>query len=239
MKKLRRKFRSYISKYPKIYIPLARHVRKRGNNILSKSTEMVVEGFPRSGNSFVEAALIFSQKRELVLGHHTHTAAHVILAVKQSVPCLVLIRAPREAARSLIMLAPDTIDAKMALREYITFYETIEPFRYGFVIGEFNILTKSFGAIIEELNTKFEMDYLDFDHTKENVLEIFTILDNLSTLRGNAPDGVEQYSLLATVEMKNAREKKKLEIDKQFDDLDLAPLLNKCERIYENYCKTL
>jgi hypothetical protein len=61
LKKLRRRIRTFLSDKPEVYIPLARILK--GDFIVNKKTEIVIEGYPRSGNSFAEAAFRFSQTR--------------------------------------------------------------------------------------------------------------------------------------------------------------------------------
>src|SRR5437773_3659904 len=81
-------------------LPLA---RARGrNHPIGPDTEIVIEGFPRSATSFAVAAFRLAQDREVVVGHHVHSPAQVIEAVRRGVPAIVLVREPEEAALSFL-----------------------------------------------------------------------------------------------------------------------------------------
>ena len=64
---------------------------------------VVIEGFPRSGNSFARRAFIMAQDETFDvtrIAHHLHVPAQVIRAARWRIPTLVLIRRPKDAVLS-------------------------------------------------------------------------------------------------------------------------------------------
>ena len=104
-RKLKYRVRQYLGLYPFLFLPAARLLgnRRRREFLVSPSTDLVIEGFPRSGNTFAVAAFVLSQPRPVRIAHHHHVPAQVIYAVKRGIPVLVVVRKPDDAVLSLVM----------------------------------------------------------------------------------------------------------------------------------------
>jgi hypothetical protein len=116
----RRCFRNAIALRSRLYMALARQGGKDG--LVDRSTELVIEGFPRCANSIAEAAFRLAQERPVRLAHHAHAAAHVLAAVEAGVPTLVLVRDPDQAVPSMIARNPDTYRPEDGYGEFMAFY---------------------------------------------------------------------------------------------------------------------
>ena len=81
-----------LSRYPAVASRAAR-MWNIGTPV-DDGTDVVIEGFPRSGNTAVFAAFSVAQPSEIRIAHHTHTPANAIAGVRRGLPVLVLIRAP-------------------------------------------------------------------------------------------------------------------------------------------------
>jgi hypothetical protein len=204
---LRRSLRQRLSVSP-WYLPIRRLVATSSDN-LTADTELVIEGFPRSGNTFAEAAFRKASDRPVKLAHHSHAAAQVVQAVKWKLPCLVLIREPVEAARSLLMHHPETVSEESSLREYSSFYETIKPARAGYVLARFDTLTRDVGVVIDAVNRRFGTAFERLSHTPDMELAIFDMVDELGRLRGTTVGEKEPYSPRASQDSKLRREGEK------------------------------
>ncbi len=204
---LRRALRQRLSVSP-WYLPIRRLVASSGDN-LEPDTELVIEGFPRSGNTFAEAAFRRAAGRPLKLAHHSHAAAQVVQAVKWKLPCLVLIREPIEAARSLLMHHPDTVSEESCLREYSSFYETIKPWRAGYVLARFDTITRDVGQVIAAVNARFGTSFERLAHSPAMELSIFDMVDELGRSRGTTMGETEPYSPRVSQESKLRREGEK------------------------------
>jgi hypothetical protein len=165
---------------PAVYFGLYRLLRTRQDltRAVSPDKLVVIEGFPRSGNSFARRAFIMAQGEGFDvtrIAHHLHVPAQVVLADRWGIPTLVLIRRPKDAVVSLVIRDPISVD--QALRYYISFYETAEKFRDAYVLGRFEDVTEDFGSVIQRLNDKFGTTFSLFRHHEENVNELFAGMD--------------------------------------------------------------
>src|SRR5205814_3293356 len=90
--------RTFLGRYPAIALPLLR--ARGGDGFLAPirdETEVVIEGFPRSGNTFAVAAFHYAQRpRDVKIAHHAHVPAQLLSAVRLGLPAVVLVRDPEE-----------------------------------------------------------------------------------------------------------------------------------------------
>lgn len=176
--------RSFLSLYPNLFFPLVKLIGKQPNRAVEKDTEIVIEGFPRSANSFSIGAFEFAQRRPVRLASHLHAPAQIIRAVHLSIPTLVLIRKPVDAVisfKSLELEVSDTnsyispglsISLKNYLKFWISFYTRIKPYKDYYVIGLFDEVIQDFGLVIEKINSNFNTNFFIFEHTENNVKNI-------------------------------------------------------------------
>jgi hypothetical protein len=169
--------KTLVAPHPGLALPLARWRARRGHGeAVGPGTELVIEGYPRSGNNFALAAFRLAQGRPVRVAHHTHAPATVMVAVRRSIPALVLIRDPEEAVLEFVIRRPELSPAG-ALRGYIRFYRPLLPYRGGFVVGAFSEVTTDFGAVIRRVNDRFGTAFAPFEHTEENVRACFRAIE--------------------------------------------------------------
>lgn len=156
--------------------------------IITPGHDIVIEGYPRSANSFAVRAFLFDNGWQSVkIATHSHCAAQIVLAIKWNIPTLVLIRSPEKAVVSLLALGiqqkffqADKMTRKEKLRwtkyytsEYSRFYKTIQPYGDKYVLAEFKEATENFGQVIRRFNEKFYTHWSEFDSTEKSVKKIF------------------------------------------------------------------
>lgn len=163
--------------HPAVFFSLFRLLRTREDLAargVTLDTQLVIEGFPRSGNSFARRAFIMAQNDPQIknhIAHHLHVPAQVVRAARWQIPTLVLIRRPRDAVLSLVIRDPISVD--QALRYYLSFYETVEKYRDAYVLGLFEEVTEDFGQVIRRINDKFGTTFSLFRHDEANVSKLF------------------------------------------------------------------
>jgi hypothetical protein len=163
-----------MAQTPAIALPLA---RLRGHGVpFGPETEIVIEGFPRSANSFAVTAFARAQDRKAEIAHHVHAPAQVIAAARKGKPALVLIRDPEDAVLEYVIKKP-AITIGQALRGYARFYAPLLRYRSRFVTGSFEEVTTNFGAVIRRVNERFGTTFLEFDHTEEHARASLDELD--------------------------------------------------------------
>src|SRR5215211_5981100 len=112
----------YAGKHPSAFYGLYRLARKDQARVVTPDTQLVIEGFPRSANTFARVAFNRAQSGRVRIAHGLHVPAQVIRASTWRIPTLILIRKPKDAVLSFAIRDPISVD--QALRYYITFYET-------------------------------------------------------------------------------------------------------------------
>ena len=146
---------------PALFFPLARHWQRRGRlqpvHLLDARTDLVVEGFFRSGNTYAAHAIALASGDRLRLAYHSHAAATIKRAARRGVPILVLIRHPADAVTSNA-LKHDYVPMRQSLRAYINFYRAVLPWRAHFVAATFEQATGDINAVIERLNARFALE---------------------------------------------------------------------------------
>jgi hypothetical protein len=164
--------------HPAVYFNLYRLLRKDIARIVTPDTQLVIEGFPRSGNSFARRAFVMAQNESFDktrIAHHLHVPAQVVRAAQWQIPTLVLIRRPRDAVLSFAIWDPISVD--QALRYYLSFYKTVEKFRDAYVLGLFEEITDDFGQVIKRINDRFGTTFSLFRHDEENVRKVFADME--------------------------------------------------------------
>lgn len=187
------KLRTFSRQHPALFLPFSRWRwnRWRKKYCLDTSgpepaapqpimpdTEIVIEGFPRTANTFAHIAFKVAQTRPVKIAHHTHAAAQVIAGVRKSIPTIVLIREPEAAVISYLIGDFDPqITMRQVLHDYIAFYKPILPYQAHFTLAPFQEITSDYGSTIKRLNGKFGTSFDKFHHTDESVQRCFDLID--------------------------------------------------------------
>jgi hypothetical protein len=179
--KLEKWLQIHVGGHPAIYFNLVRLFRTRQDlrtRVVTPDTQLVIEGFPRSGNTFARRTFVMAQSENVDqkrIASHLHVPAQVVQAARWQIPTLVLIRRPRDAVLSFALWNPISVD--QALTYYRSFYETVEKYRDAFVLGLFEEITQDVGQVIKRINDKFETTFSLFLHNDENIGRVFADMD--------------------------------------------------------------
>ncbi|GJM04922.1 MAG: hypothetical protein DHS20C09_09130 [marine bacterium B5-7] len=222
--------RYWLGAYPSIILPLLSLKEKNRHRLVRADSHIVIEGFPRSGNTFAVAAFTFSQTDALHIATHLHLSAQVIKAVQLKVPTLLLIRNPKDAVSSLVIRDPH-ISILHGLKYYIKFYSALLPFRHSLLTATFEEATTDFGQVVTRLNRKFNTSFIPFDHQAENVRKVFDDLDS----RDQRDTGKKHVTETHVARPSQEREKKKRAIIEQLNDDIVCRWLKKAEQLYSDF----
>ena len=163
-----------------MYLPFARHKYPGPSpQVISSSTELVIDGYTRSATTFAVYALQLSQETPVRLAHHLHAPAQFIEAARRGIPALLLIREPQGAILSQLIREPG-VTLGDALVAYSRFYTCLLPYRDNLVVGEFEQVTHEFGRVVRRLNARFGTSFVEFVHTDANLRKCLEFI----TLRG-------------------------------------------------------
>jgi hypothetical protein len=148
--------------------------------VIGPDTELVIDGYQRSANTFAVYAFQSAQQQRVRLAHHLHAPAQLIEAARRQIPALVLIRDPEETILSHVMYEPNASFGS-ALVSYERFYSRLLPYREAFVVGDFHDITTDLGSVIRRVNERFGTSFQEFDTTDENVRRCFELIEERPT----------------------------------------------------------
>jgi hypothetical protein len=143
----------YWNQYKKKQLGMQAH-----ESIVNEQTELVIDGFQGSANSFATVAFKQSQTRPVFLSHHLHSPNQIIQAVKNDIPVLLTVREPEGAVLSLTSRWY-YISVESALKSYIGFYSKLKPYVDGCVISNFVQTTQHLDRTIEAINIRFNTNF--------------------------------------------------------------------------------
>jgi hypothetical protein len=151
--------RALLERWPPVYLRLAQR-RNPSRLLVGPGVDVVVEGFPRCGNTFLVAW--FEQSNpEIRIASHLHSHAHVRAALQQGVPTVVAARDPEDAVASEIVratAADGTTSPSRLLARYERFYRHAARWVDDLIISPFATTTASPGLVVAALRDRTGLD---------------------------------------------------------------------------------
>lgn len=172
------------------FLPLQRLLTPESarDRAITERTQLVIEGFPRSGNTFASKAFTLAQDRPVVVASHVHLPAQVKLAVRRRVPTMVLVRDPVDAAVSMAIADPHH-RVEHLVRYWTHYHQEVRPLSDEVLLVTFDEVTTDFGLVVDRLNDRFGTAFDRFEHTPENVAQVFAAIDE----KQRVVHGAERY----------------------------------------------
>ena len=220
-----KKTKFFLSKSSSLFLILFKIFRYNDRRIVNKKTNLVIEGFPRSANTFCYAAFKTIEPK-LSISSHIHLPVNVNLAFKKKVPCIVLIREPLDCIISFIIR--EKVDIKYAMEYYLFFHKNLKINYSNLLIVQFSTIVHDFSIVIKKFNSIFKENY------KIENKEIFTekVFDYVKEM--DMKDTGEKKINHNTVAIPSKERKKQK--DKYINLIKTNPnyslLLNQCSDIY-------
>lgn len=190
---------------------------------VTAETDIVIDGFPRSGNHFCTIAFLQSQPNSVKIAHHLHAPAQIIRAVKLGIPTIMPIRHPLDAVTSVKIRNPRLKPADV-LRTWILFHNRIKSVSGHIIIADFNKIIEDFGEIIKAANQQYGTSFTTFCHNDQNVRTVFRRIDELGRHYLNGKHSEAKTSRPTEVK-ERLKPKVKALVTKE-------PLLKEAEKIY-------
>jgi hypothetical protein len=117
---------------------------------VTRHTDVLIDGAPRSGNTFVRLA-IQAANPEMSVASHLHVPYGVLKANSWGVPVLVLIRDPGDAAASLVQVIRG-LSVSTALRHWLHYYGTLRESDFRGYVADFERVTTDLAGVIAQFN---------------------------------------------------------------------------------------
>lgn len=134
--------RYVLQRFPRLYISLARR-RNPHRSLINESTDLLLEGFPRSGNTYLLSWLTLANPN-LRVASHLHSVSHARVALRQGVPVVILLRPPKEALASEYLNRlgrNESISLRNLLYRYRHFYSQAIRYADDVVFSPFECTT--------------------------------------------------------------------------------------------------
>ena len=151
-----------------ITLPLAR----RNDIIVNHKTDIVVEGYPRSGNTFC-VALLYYLEPKLKIARHRHELGHLKYAIKLKKPIVCVVRNPLDSIISLHIR--EKLSISFCIEYYIKFHKYLYENRNYIYIIDFNLLIKEPTEVIKNINKATSLQLAEVvitEHATEDIKKI-------------------------------------------------------------------
>lgn len=119
------------------------------------SEDLVLEGFARSGNSFLHFALKL-WNRDVRVAHHTHLFCNVSHGLRHGIPCVVLIREPGPAVASMVSW-DGLLNGKLCLLGWMHFYQRLLPVIDRCLVIRFEEAVNAPDKCVNRINERFAL----------------------------------------------------------------------------------
>lgn len=192
---------------------------------ITDKTDIVIEGFPRSGNTFAVFALRDANP-QLSVASHIHHHGPIRIAAKRNLPLLVVIREPVECLSSYLIAGPHG-QPQGVLEEYCSYHWALRETGSAAVIATFDQVTTGYAEVIERLRARFKIDLVPYTNSPEADARVFD---------GIKDDHARIHQRRKAAEVAPVPHAERREIKERhaaaLRDPSLSPLLAKAESIY-------
>lgn len=230
--------------YPALYY-FRYQLRGRGNKLVTtKDKDIVIEGVPRTANTFMTESFSYIQKKPLKMAHHMHVPGQLIRAAQWGLPAVLLIRQPMDTVLSHFIAHKDRTDytLKACLHYYIDFHRPLMSLRNKFVVAEFQDVVDNPDKIIALVNQKFKVNFDNY--TTEHPFEKETINQRIDMMykhwgtdKGLSWFGngvIDEKKVSRPSEHRNKLKQEYLQILKA---REYGDLVGKAQEVYEYFLK--
>jgi len=215
--------KTVVARYPALALPIA---KRRHGEPVTDDTEIVIEGFPRSGTSFAVAAFRRAQGRDVEIACHVHASAQIIAGARRGIPTILIVREPEATCVSFAIRNPQ-LSMKQAIRGYLRFHEPLAAVHRSVVVATFAEVTKDLGSVIERVNTRYGTSFARYEHAETEDAAVFEEIDDDYQKRLSG----EEFDR-AVARPSEARDAMKPRVAGAYREEDVAALRHRAERIY-------
>lgn len=129
-------------------------LRLRPRAIFKEDYDLIVDGFRRSGNTFLAEAIRLANPG-IRIRSHSHNPVYLTQAKRWKRPAIVLIRNPEDAIASYILHS--RVPALRAIEQYIMYYRVVAHLKDNLLLVDFKQLVQNPSAIAEQLKEKYSI----------------------------------------------------------------------------------
>jgi hypothetical protein len=124
--------------------------------VANNDKRLVVDGFPRSGNTFLADAIVVSQGQDFKFAHHSHLPENLLLGIELGIPSVVIFREPLQAIGSFMLYSEQ--NEVQATKRWIRFYQALEDSIDKLAVVSFEDIVKRPKATLSAISSAFDLD---------------------------------------------------------------------------------
>jgi len=222
--------RRYIDDKPNLFLFIMRHRSRYSNVLISEDTDIVVEGYPRSANTYLVAAIRLASHGRLEIASHTHALAQVYLAVQRSLPAVVTIRHPVDSVLSYLARQPEVSMAN-AIRAYLKFYGGVEGISKQIYLVRFEDVVSNFEKVSREISNRFSLTLDWLSNSDLERLGVFSVIEEMETMESGGELRETHVARPSSV-----REEQKAYYMSIMEGTEYEAEIKKCEELYSRLC---
>ena len=207
---------------------------------MNDAKDIVIEGPPRTANTFMIESFKYVQEREVNIAHHMHAPGQLIRAVRLRKPAILLVRNPTDTCISHAIAGynKDMSSLIKALDYYIDFYTPLLKYKYYFVVADFPIVVTDPGIIISAVNNKFGTKFNNYNTAYPfNPRVIWDLIDHMyekwgdeKNLKWFGKNEIDEYKVSRPSQERSALKK---ELKNTLQHPSIVKKLAKASEIYE------
>ena len=145
---------------------------------ITAQTKLVIEGFPRSGNTFATYAIRHFAGPGLSIASHAHHIGQIKLAIRRGIPCVVVVRPPLETLASYLIAGPHC-RPKDVFREYAIYYKQLLNLTHGISVVGFDQLTSDLPRVAERISRRWGTSLPIYDVSENDKAMIFEQIERV------------------------------------------------------------
>ena len=178
---LKNRIKHFVGQYPSLFFRFYRMFGPANNQKLlyGHDTEIVIEAFPRSANTFAVITFEQAQSRQVKIAHHLHVEAQLVQAAAENIPAVALIRNPEDSFRSLLVKHPET-PVGWIINRYIQFYTAVNNLGTKCLVVKYEDVIHDMSAVVELINARFGCDFDVPVHNDAMVKNAFNKIESIS-----------------------------------------------------------
>jgi hypothetical protein len=143
---------------------------------ITADTKLIIEGCPRSGNSYALAAFLHANGRDVPVVSHRHSPTSVKAGLRRGIPVIVIIRHPRPTIASGLQYYPDQ-PPKWAVQVYRRFHQRLLPLADQVLIATFEEVISDFGEVVRRCNRRYGTDFVPYERTDASEQAVKEMVD--------------------------------------------------------------
>ena len=193
LKRLMFSLRLIFGNRPSLFFLLYGLKKSNRELFVKAETELVVNAFPRCGNTYFYYALK-ENNPSLKIAHHLHVPALTVQGLKKGKPVAIIVRNPEEAVASLL-IRENHITKRQALSLYKQFHKVVLENIESVLVLNFNEVISDFDLVVHKLNNRFDLSLKNFDQS--NKLDKDKIFGNIESVdaRTNSHKSMNEYTV--------------------------------------------